>query len=474
MTDLGVKVFYNKEFGRDITYDSLKQDGYQKIFFGVGFDEPKTPLGLDIYFLPNVFHSKSFLPMVCENVKKGMKSDTNLRNHTEIQKMYKLHGHVMVLGIGDTALDCARSALRLGAERVSVVFRRGFEDLRANDEIFNPALYDKINFIPYSVPVQVHSENNYLKSVEFMQYMPDENGKYLANKEEKIKISCDFLITAFGSENGNLNVLNLLKNKSGKIDFDKKTYQHKIHKDIFLGGDITNILNLVDAVNDGKVASWHIHKQIQAESGHILSDEMKLPGFYTEIDKVDISVNMAGVHFDNPFGLASAPPTTSYPMIKRAFDQGWGFAVIKSFLLDKDEITNISPRIFKATNSYLQKEPSFSNIELISEKRARYWVEGAKEIIREYPNKVLIGSIMASPNQKDWEELIEMCNEAGFPIVELNLSCNHGMPDKKMGKACSDDPEIVGDITRWVVSKAKMPVFIKLSPNSSINKKNSN
>jgi dihydropyrimidine dehydrogenase (NADP+) len=44
-------------------------------------------------------------------------------------------------------------------------------------------------------------------------------------------------------------------------------------------------------------------------------------------------------------GLASAPPVTNYPMMKRAFDVGWGFAVTKTYLLDKDTITNISPRI---------------------------------------------------------------------------------------------------------------------------------
>lgn len=62
---------------------------------------------------------------------------------------------------------------------------------------------------------------------------------------------------------------------------------------------------------------------------------------------------MCGVKFENPFGLASAPPATSYPMIKRAFDLGWGFCVIKTFVLDKDEITNVSPRIFKGTNTPL-------------------------------------------------------------------------------------------------------------------------
>jgi dihydropyrimidine dehydrogenase (NADP+) len=56
-------------------------------------------------------------------------------------------------------LDCARSALRVGAERVTVIFRRGFNDMRANDEIFSPATYDKINFISNLTPHQVIKEN---------------------------------------------------------------------------------------------------------------------------------------------------------------------------------------------------------------------------------------------------------------------------------------------------------------------------
>lgn len=70
-----------------------------------------------------------------------------------------MKGHVIVLGIGDTALDCARSALRVGADRVTVIFRRGFNDMRANDEIFNPATYDRINFISNLTPNQVLKEN---------------------------------------------------------------------------------------------------------------------------------------------------------------------------------------------------------------------------------------------------------------------------------------------------------------------------
>jgi dihydropyrimidine dehydrogenase (NADP+) len=154
--------------------------------------------------------------------------------------------------------------------------------------------------------------------------------------------------------------------------------QNKEKPYLFAGGDIIGTHNLVDAVNDGKVASWFMHKHIGQKYGIDYGEEPRLPGFFTEIDLVDISSTLAGVKFENPYGLASAPPATSYPMIRRAFEMGWGFAVTKTFVLDKDEIVNVAPRIFKGTSDPLRKEPSFSNIELISEKRAKYWVEGAK------------------------------------------------------------------------------------------------
>lgn len=82
--------------------------------------------------------------------------------------------------------------------------------------------------------------------------------------------------------------------------------------------------------------------------------------------QVDISVEMCGIKFENPFGLASAPPTTTGAMCRRAFEQGWGFVLTKTFGLDKvwipyplvcswsssqDLVTNVSPRIVKGSTS---------------------------------------------------------------------------------------------------------------------------
>lgn len=74
---------------------------------------------------------------------------------------------------------------------------------------------------------------------------------------------------------------------------------------------------------------------LQSLYGAEVSATPELPLFYTPIDLVDISVEMAGLKFPNPFGIASATPATSSSMIRRAFEAGWGFAVTKTFSLDK-------------------------------------------------------------------------------------------------------------------------------------------
>jgi len=89
-------------------------------------------------------------------------------------------------------------------------------------------------------------------------------------------------------------------------------------------------------------------------------------------------------------------------MIKKAFDVGWGFAVTKTYCLDKDTITNISPRIYKGTSNPTKNEASFANIELISEKSAKYWIEGCKETKKEYPDHVIVASYMCANNKADW------------------------------------------------------------------------
>jgi len=91
----------------------------------------------------------------------------------------------------------------------------------------------------------------------------------------------------------------------------------------------------VESVNDGKTAAWSVHKHLQGLQGKSVPAKAQLPKFYSPIDQVDLSVEVCGLKFPNPFGLASAPPATTSAMIRRSFEAGWGYAVTKTFSLDK-------------------------------------------------------------------------------------------------------------------------------------------
>ena len=94
---------------------------------------------------------------------------------------------------------------------------------------------------------------------------------------------------------------------------------------VFAGGDVIGNGTTVEAVNDGKTAAWNVHAYVQQQHGLAVPDTPELPPFFTDIDRVDLSVDICGLKFPNPWGLASATPCTSGAMIRRAFEQGWGF-----------------------------------------------------------------------------------------------------------------------------------------------------
>lgn len=471
MTDLGVRVRYNAALGSNgLTVEKLRADGYQAVFCGVGLPDAKSTeefAGLDATH--GYYTSKSFLPVVSQATKKGACACTSTA-----PSLPKLHGKVLVLGAGDTAFDCAGSAFRCGAQRVIVTFRRSFADMRAVDEEFFMAREEETEFLPYCAPKEVlRNEQGRIVGLKLSKMEKDEQGNYAPDHDQVITVKCDFIISAFGSTTSAE-----LQAAMAPFTFQwgvgkilPKTQQAETAPWLFGGGDLTGSGITVEAANDGKTAAWYMHKYLQsldAASGVAVPDVPKLPLFYTPVDAVDISVDFCGLKFKNPFGIASATGATSSAMIGRAFEAGWGFAVTKTFCLDKDYVINVSPRIIRGSTSnhkYGPHQSSFMNIELISEKSAAYWVSTIRQLKQDHPDHVLIASIMCGYSESDWKELTLMTQAAGPDALELNLSCPHGMGEKGMGLACGQKDNMVEDICRWVKAVATIPFFAKMTPN---------
>ncbi|XP_035270720.1 dihydropyrimidine dehydrogenase a, tandem duplicate 1 [Anguilla anguilla] len=466
MKDLGVQVVCEKGLGQDgMTLATLKEEGYEAVFIGIGLPQAnKHRIFEGLSMEQGFFTSKDFLPLVATASKIGMCSCRS--------QLPDLSGTVIVLGAGDTAFDCATSALRCGARRVFVVFRKGFTNIRAVPEEMELAKEEKCEFLPFLSPREVIVKNGRVSSMEFCRTEQTESGEWVEDEEQTVRLKADYIISAFGSMLNDPKVKEAMApiklNRWGLPDLNPETMQTS-EPWVFAGGDIAGLANTtVESVNDGKQASWHIHRYIQSKHSQTVDSVPRLPVFYTAIDAVDISVEMVGIKFPNPFGLASAPPTTSTAMIRRAFEEGWGFALTKTFSLDKDLVTNVSPRIVRGTTSGYNFGPgqgSFLNIELISEKTAAYWCRSVTELKADFPNNILIASIMCSYNKADWTELAKMAEASKADALELNLSCPHGMGERGMGLACGQDPELVRNICRWVRQAVTIPFFAKLTPN---------
>lgn len=176
-----------------------------------------------------------------------------------------------------------------------------------------------------------------------------------------------------------------------------------------------------------------------------------------------LKTNLLGIKLENPFLLASAPPTALIESIEKAFELGWGGAVLKTITPDDLVMEEASPRY--ATIKEKGKIIGFQNIELLSHKTVQYWCDGIRYLKEKYPTKVIIASIMAPVEKDEWQNLVKVLNDTPIDAYELNFSCPHGMPERNIGMAIGTSAEISILITSWVKTVATKPVFVKLTPN---------
>ena len=194
----------------------------------------------------------------------------------------------------------------------------------------------------------------------------------------------------------------------------------------------------------------------------------------------DLSTVFTGIRFENPFLLASAPPTESDSNIMRAFEAGWGGVVTKTIGLHP--VVNVKgpkTKFLRADNSgtrlSMQKRNDTTlmaswNWELISDKPLDWWIGKLARIKKTYPKHILVGSIMAgSGNDKElhnWQTLAKAMQDEGADALELNFSCPH-MDRVDMGSNVGKNKVLCSVVTQAVKEVSKIPVWVKLTPATS-------
>ena len=268
----GVDVETNVIIGKTITIDELFEDGYEAVFVGSGAGLPRF-MGIPGEGLKGVYSANEFLTRA--NLMKAYKGDTQ----TPI-----MHAkNVAVVGGGNVAMDAARTALRLGADNVYIVYRRSMEELPARKEEVEHAQEEGIKFEILRNPVEILGYNNPddrrdpkngfvsgLKLIKCELGEPDEKGRRrpveVAGSEYVLPIDC--VIMAIGTSPNPLiksTTAGLEVNKHGGIIVDEGT--GKTSKlGVYAGGDaVTGAATVILAMGAGKTAAKAIDEYLSAK-----------------------------------------------------------------------------------------------------------------------------------------------------------------------------------------------------------------
>jgi NADPH-dependent glutamate synthase beta subunit-like oxidoreductase/Pyruvate/2-oxoacid:ferredoxin oxidoreductase delta subunit len=252
--DLGVEIRTGVEFGRDITLESLRREGYKAVFLAIGTQQGMR-LNVPGEDLEGVMNAVDFLRAVA------------------LGKHIKVGEKVAVIGGGNTAIDSARTAKKLGAKEVMILYRRSREEMPALPHEVKLAEKDGIKFYFLVAPKQIIGENGKVKAVECLRMRlgePDESGRRrpipISFSEHLYEV--DMMIPALGQAAEAECIPTELLDKEAKapsLRVDPLTLETKI-PGVFAGGDIaTGPASIIEAVRAGKRAALSIHLYLRGQ-----------------------------------------------------------------------------------------------------------------------------------------------------------------------------------------------------------------
>jgi len=259
---LGVEIRTGVQVGKDISLQEISKD-YDALFIAVGAHGGMR-LGVEGESLPGVMDGIRFLRAV------------NLGEKVEIGKK------TVVIGGGNTAVDCARTAKRLGAEEVTIMYRRSQAEMPASAEEVAALKEEGIRTEFLTTPTRFFSENGRLAKMECIRMKlgePDASGRPrpIPIEGSEFTTSVDTVIAALGQtpETGFVKELGLSLSREGMIEIDPKTGATNVDG-VFAGGDVaTGPAFVIDAIAAGKKAARSIDLYLQGKPIEVEEEEKK-------------------------------------------------------------------------------------------------------------------------------------------------------------------------------------------------------
>ncbi len=246
ITDLGVEIKYNTIFGKDITSEQLFKDGFSAILIATGAHRGQK-LNIPGEDAEGVLDGVTFL------------RDVNLGSTTKVE------GKVVVLGGGNVAIDAARAALRLGADDVSILYRRERSDMPAYVEEIDEAELEGVKVHTLVAPKTIAAKDGKVSGLSCARMLLGQFDKGGRRRPEPITgsdffVEADMIIAAIGQipDLSWMNGDGVKADKAGTVEVDMKTLATGAEGIFAAGDNVRGPATVVEAVGDGKKAAMQI------------------------------------------------------------------------------------------------------------------------------------------------------------------------------------------------------------------------
>lgn len=260
LEDLGVEIRTNMIIGKTLSVDELLEMGYKAVFIGSGAGLPSF-MGIEGEDLIGVYSANEYLTRT--NLMKAYLDEYD----TPIIKS----SSVAVVGGGNVAMDAARCAKRLGADKVYIVYRRGLEEMPARKEEIHHAMEEGVIFRNLNNPVKINGdENGRVKSMECVEMElgePDDSGRRrpVVKEGSNFELEVDTVIMAIGTSPNPLirsTTEGLETNRRGCLVVNEETMQ-TTREGVYAGGDaVTGAATVILAMGAGKQAAKAIDEYL--------------------------------------------------------------------------------------------------------------------------------------------------------------------------------------------------------------------
>jgi formate dehydrogenase major subunit len=262
ITALGVKIHYNQKLGENLSYKGLKED-FDATILAIG-SQNGTSIGCEGDDAGNIFSGIDFL-----------------RNMEMTGQKYDFTGKkVAVIGGGNTAMDCCRTAMRCGSTDVVVLYRRTEKEMPANPIEIHESKLEGIQYMFLTAPAKVNKDKKgNLKSLTCFRMElgePDASGRRRPVMVEgsEFDLELDYILAAIGQKT-NVNFINdinqhtekeLVLNKWGDISADPKTLQTSVDNVFACGDGVTGPATLIEAIAQARLAAQSCNKYLIGEA----------------------------------------------------------------------------------------------------------------------------------------------------------------------------------------------------------------